>query len=213
MKRPSLTAWVALLALLVPVAVYIAVFGMQVSRDHQRWAEFGSFLSGVYGPLVALATLAVLAMQVRLQRQMNEHEVDRAHIEQSRADIEFYLLRLTDSLQVKLLTGNTVREVLHHQFQPSAIAELDSQHLQALAKQVDLQVPHVLALLHGIFPVLAGMANRGDHVYRVNLNSALQKMIAMLGFEICVALENFHHCRTEGRVPVPYHFSPLLRSE
>lgn len=211
MKRVSVTTAVVLLVLVAPVAIYTAVFGVYISRDHQRWSEFGSFLSGVYGPIAALATLGVLVMQVKLQRQMNQHEFDRAHIEQARADIEFYLLRLAESLQAQLSTGNTVREVLHHQFQPSATPELDSQRLQALAKEVDGQVPRVLALMFGIYPILAGLASGGETMYQLNMTSALQKMVAMLGFETCVALENFHRCRTEGRSQVPYQFSPLLR--
>ena len=38
---------------------------------------------------------------------------------------------------------------------------------------------------------------------------ASPKIIVMPGFETCAALESFHRARTEGRIAVPYEFSPL----
>lgn len=201
-----------LVLLIAPVVAYVAVFGVRITAEHQRWSEFGSFMSGVYGPMVALVTLAVLGMQMRLQRQMNEHEFDQSYIEQSRADIEFYVAQLAGSLQTNLSTGNTVREVLRHQFQPNEVPELDSQRLRDVAKLLDDEAPNVLALTHGIYPILAGLGSSEKGAFQLNLKSALQKMVAMLGFEMCVALENYQRCRSEGSERMSYRFSRLLRT-
>lgn len=198
-------------AFVAPLAAYVFTFGWHLTDNHQRWSEFGSFVAGIYAPIVALATLLVLLMQVALQRAINTHQFDQAHIQQARADIEFYVIRLAETMGNRLAVGNTVRELLHAQFQPSTGEELDSPQLKLLAHQIDQEAPRVMGLLFGILPVLVGLRSTKDKTFEMNHTSALQKMIAMLSFETCVALENYHRARTEGRAGSPYHFSPLLR--
>lgn len=158
-----------------PVFVYAMTFGWHLSDSHQRWSEFGSFIAGVYAPIVAIATLAVLLMQVVLQRAVNTHQFDQAHIQQARADMEFYVVRLAEALDSKLAVGNTVREILHAHFQPSTRGELGSPRLRLLATKVDREAPRIMGLLFGIFPVLIGLRSARDKTFEMNHTSALQK--------------------------------------
>jgi hypothetical protein len=193
-----------------PVFVYVLTFGRELSANHGRWAEFGSALAGIYAPIVALSTLAVLFVQVKLQAQVNDHQYVQAHFQQARTDIEFYSLQLADALEKKLLSGQNVRDVLHRNFQPAALAELDKEPLRQLAANIDANAPSSLGLWFAVYPILAGLsAGKGVH-FEMTLSSSINKLIAMLGFETCVALDNYHRTRTEGRLSVNYVFSPLL---
>ena len=209
-RAQNVIRFLVVVALLAPLGVYLLTFGWELSADHSRWAEFGSAMAGIYTPMLALLTLSVLVFQVRLQQQMHDHDQTKAYIEQARADIEFYVGRLELLVPTKISTGNTVREILHHHFQPDNADTLDSTSLQALAKQLNREVPQLLALLSAVQAVLAGLDASQEAPYRLNYTSARQKLIALLSFETCVALEHYHRSITQGRVRGKYVFSPLL---
>lgn len=203
--------------LLLPPAFYIYTFGWHLATEHVRWGEFGSAMSGIYSPLTAVATLVVLAMQVllqrrqtELQRKMGEHEVDQAFILQARADLEFYVLQLHSALATKTVYGNSVRELLLDQFQPNSFELLAQDSLKRLAEQIDRAEHRCIALWSAVYPLLVGLAaGRGPH-FENNANGAMQKLVGILGFDVCVALDNFHFVRTLGTLKGRHRFSPLL---
>lgn len=202
--------WFFVAAYGAPLAIYLATFGTVLSSDHQRWAEFGSAMSGIYAPIVAMTTLAVLLAQVGLQKQINDHSYNQAHFAQARADIEFYAIQLAGKLDQISLPGQTFRSVLHSNFQPRTTAELDTDALRTLAANIDSTLPGVMGMWFGIYPILASLATSDEAAFRMTLNSSMQKLSALLSFETCVALDNYHRARTEGRLSVIYRFSPLL---
>lgn len=203
--------WFLLAAYGAPVLIYVATFGTALSSDHQRWAEFGSAMAGIYAPIVALTTLAVLLAQVGLQKQINDHSYNQAHFQQARADIEFYAIQLAGKLDQVALPGQTFRAVLHSNLEPGTVAELDADSLRTLAANIDALIPGVMGMWFGIYPIFSGLAASDESTYRMTLNSSMQKLIALLSFETCVALDNYHRVRTEGRLAVVYRFSPLLQ--
>lgn len=196
----------------VPLVIYVTTFGFSLSAEHTRWGEFGSAMAGIYAPIVALTTLAVLLAQVRIQSQLNDHEFRQSHIAQARADIEFYALELSRKLNGVAMPGASYREVLHRNFQPASAAALDDENLKTLAANISSLEPSLLGMWVGIYPILEGLAAASSqHVtFRMALNSSLQKLVALLSFETCVALDNFYRTRTEGKVNVKYRFSPIL---
>jgi len=196
-----------------PVFVYLYVFGTEISTIHTRWAEFGSAIGGIYSPLIALLTLGVLAQQVRLQAQMNAHESDQAYLQQAKEDIEFYCSQISQVVNNSALPGKTLRAVLHENFEPQSVTELDSQKLRELAANIHANAPSTYDIWAAIYPILAGLEAGDTHTYGRVLGSATQKLIALLSFETCVALDNFHRTRNEGRVKTNYVFSPLLRAK
>ncbi|MBC2731095.1 hypothetical protein [Thiobacillus sp.] len=209
-KRTALGIGILLLLYALPLVVYIYTFGTELTNSHTRWAEFGSALSGIYAPIVAITTLVVLFAQVMLQKQINEHQYVQSHIEQARADLEFYCVQLAEALDQTLLPGQTVRQVLHQNFQPSSLAALDDDSLRALASNIHANAPTALALWFAIYPILAGLIAGKSAPFEMTLHSSVAKLIAMLSFETCIALDNYHRTRTEGRMSTPYRFSPLL---
>lgn len=199
--------------LLAPILVYVWTFGTSISSNHSRWGEMGSAMSGIYSPILALLALLVVYGQVKSQNRFNEHEIDQRLIEQGRSDIQYYLEQLDHVLQLRDPNGTTIREMLHQHFQPPSKAHLEAQALMQLGQSLNRQYPQPIALWGAIYPILAGLQAANRYPYTHNVTNTLQKIVAMTTFETGVALDNFHHCVTEGRVRLPYQFSPLLSEE
>lgn len=221
MKRTRLLAYLVLavtaVGFLGPLVLYAYTFGTYVTSDHQKWADFGSAMSGIYSPLLALVTLVVLGAQVSLQRrqtalqqQINDHEHDQAYLVQGRSDIEFYAARMAEALNSIALPGVSLRSHLHKHFQPATAQELDSPELRQLAANIHHLMPASFDLWAAIYPILMGMDAGKKTMFNLAYISSSQKLIALLGFESCVVLDNFHRARSEGRSKIKYVFSPLL---
>lgn len=214
MHRRALVARLLVVGVfLTPVFVYVCVFGTTLSSNHTRWAEFGSAIGGIYSPLLAMLALAVLLKQVVLQAHMNLHESDQAYLQQAREDIEFYSTQMVQVINGIALPGKTLRAVLHENFEPPSVEELDSQQLRQLAANIHALIPPAVDIWAAVYPILMGLDAGKTRMYNMTLVSSSQKLIALLSFETCVALDNFHRARTEGRAQVRYLFSPLLREK
>jgi hypothetical protein len=172
-------------------------------------------MAGIYAPIVALTTLVLLARQTRLQSQINNHQYDQAYIIQARADVNFYATKLAESLETHALPGVTNRQFLHQHFQPARLDDLDCKESRILAANFEFNTPQIFGMWSAIYPIIAGLESKEDSFFAMSLGSSQQRLIALLGFETCVCLENYYRVRTEGKLVVSYKFSPLLskRSE
>ncbi len=65
---------VCFLALTMPILFYIYRFGFGIWDEHSDWALMGSALGGLYTPILALLTLAVLVKQLQIQSQSRNYE-------------------------------------------------------------------------------------------------------------------------------------------
>ena len=198
------------LVLLCPLIVYTSVFGFTISTNHSRCGEMGSAMSGIYSPILALLALFVVYGQLQSQNRFQEHEIDQRYVEQNRAYIHFYLEQLDRALQVRDPNGATLRPMLHDCFlfdDPELFS--DPRRIQ-LAQGINRQYPQLLGVWCAIYPVWVGLDSQKRFPYLHNAATALQKMIAVASFETCVALDQYHRTVTEGRVKLPYQFSPLL---
>jgi hypothetical protein len=214
MKRSALLATlIGIAAVLAPVIVYTYTFGANISNNHARWAEFGSAIGGIYSPILAMLTLAVLVWQVALQRQMNIYEYDQAYLQQARSDIEFYSNQLVNIIGSTVLPGKTLRDLLHENFQPTDAAELDSIKLKELSASTHHLIPASFDVWAAVYPTLMGLEAGKTRMYNLTLSASQQKLIALLSFETCVTLDNFHRARSEGRSKVEYMFSPILAKD
>jgi hypothetical protein len=213
-NRLALLATLLVLGIvLAPLILYLKVFGTTLSTEHTRWAEFGSAIGGIYAPVAALLTLVVLLVQVTLQKQFNRHEYQHAFLEQARTDIEFYSVQMASVMNSIALPGKTLRAVLHENFQVSNVEELDSVPLRQLAANIHALIPQSFDIWGATYPILVGLAAAKGQMFNLTHGSSIQKLVALLSFETCVALDNFHRTRTEGRVSVEYNFSPLLSKQ
>jgi hypothetical protein len=103
--------------------------------------------------------------------------------------------------------------MLHSKFQPQSVADLDAPSLRSLAANIDANAPTALGLWFAMYPILAGLAAGHGKNFEMTFASSIQKLIAILGFETCVALDNYHRTRSEGKLAVEYKFSPLLTAK
>ena len=200
----------ALCAYAAPLVVYGLIFGPGLSDSHARWAEFGSAMAGIYAPIVALMTLAVLIRQTKLQGEINDHQYRQAYVAQARADIDFYAVNLAEAMKLHALPGVTIRAYLHQHFQPPELQRHDTKEAQHFALALDGNSPQVMGMWAAVYPIIAGLENGKRPAYDLTLASSLQRLIAVLSFETCVCLDNYHRARCGGQLKVPYKFSPLL---
>lgn len=200
------------LAYLLPLAIYATVYGFDLSRDHTRWGEFGSAMAGIYAPIVALSSLSVMLAQVRSQSQFNDHELRQSYIIQSKSDIEFYAVKLCEKLSKSFNPGISLREKLCQNFQPVDPKKLKHDDIKVLANHIYSLDPGIFSMWAGIYPILHGLIKVSDDniIFEMTLNSSIMKIISLLDYETCVALDNFHHVRTQGSINIKYQFSSIL---
>jgi len=226
MKRPStrraavrrLLTLISGGALLTPIGVYIFKFGITISNDHERWAEMGAAFGGIYAPIFSFFALLVLISQARMQNtqtrmqhEMNIYQHDQAYIEEARKDVEFYLEQLDREL-TKEAIGEALRGALQSGFARADMETLHSEQARSVAEELNRRFPKILSLWSAIYPLFAGLSVVDRYPYQHNFLAAKQKATVILTFETCVALDNYAHCVSEGRLGFPYQFSPVLAS-
>lgn len=201
------TRCVLVLAFLAPMFIYVRTFGADISSSHARWAEMGSAMSGIYGPILAILTVLLLTVQLRLQQQTNKHVFDQAHIQQADANVAFYLERLEKSLNSLDASGTRKGTVLESMFKYPTLEQLRTHSHSATV--LNYEDSEVFAAWSAFQTVITGLGAVKEHSYELSLTSAKQRAIVVLSYGMCVTLDNYSWCLNEGRSNVPYLFSPL----
>jgi len=203
--------------LVAPVAMYIRFFGFEISPRHSVWAEMGSAMSGIYGPILSVLTLYLLITQVRLQAQTARlehattmHMYDQSYIQDARVDIEFYLARLSELLNAETNRSAVLREALLSRFAKAPVELLQTESVKANAAMIDRDYPQLQASWRAFNTILKGLEAEVRLPYELQLTSAQQKAIAVLSYPVCAALDNYLHCRTGGGLNYPYMFRTTL---
>ncbi|HAF02126.1 MAG TPA: hypothetical protein DCG63_12660 [Methylophilaceae bacterium] len=211
-KIASVIFWTALfLVFISPIFLYIYTFGWHITNDHQRWGEMGSAFSGIYTPLLSILTLVVLVVQIRIQSSQATYEHDRAYISEARADVEYYLNLLNYELDKTVKDQVTVRQFLLEAFAyVEDIDTLKAAERLKIAQEFNRKLPLVSGIWGAFYPLLQGLGANVHYPYEHNFSAAKQKAIATTSFALCVALDNYYWCLSEGRVNFHYQYSPLL---
>jgi hypothetical protein len=196
--------------LVAPIIVYRQMFGAHLSTNVTDWTNFGTAMGGIYGPLLTVLTLFVLTLQVRLQAESGKHVMDQSHIQQANSDIVFYLGRLEAAVKVGHIDG--IHSIGQYFIETFAHTSLDRlREIHAVAMILNHEHPQLYSSWSAYQSIVAGLQVVKENPYKVTLSSAQQRASAVLSFEMCVALDNFAWCLSEGRLEGPYLFSPLLR--
>ena len=211
-RRSKIIGAAAFGLLAAPICVYIYVFGWHISDNHARWAEMGSAMSGLFTPILSLLTLGVLAAQVRLQGEMNKHAFDQAYVEEARSDVHYYLSQLVSELAAEFDNGSVLRAELVSSFAYASVVKLRDPECTRIARALDRKFPRVISLWGAFYPVLEGLRVNSHPPYEHNFGAAKQKAIALLSFEVCIALDNLVWCASEGQLRRNYQFSSSLPS-
>jgi hypothetical protein len=196
--------------LIAPIAVYIYKFGFHVTSDHARWSEMGSAMSGLYGPILAWFAFGVVMVQARMQADSNKHAYDQAYIQNAREDVNFYITRLEEVLDKPTSNERTPRDILISSFAFASIEQLSSDELKPLCRAMNLEIPQLQASWSAIYSIYEGLRCNEEQPYSLQFTSAKQKAIVLLSYPVCVALDHYVYCVSEGRLRHYYNFSRIL---
>lgn len=192
--------------------MYVGTFGIQISSDHVRWAEMGSAMSGIYGPILTILTISLLIYQLFLQGETNKHIYDQAYLQQADTNVAFYLDRLEKALKSIDADGKRSGELLESAFKDARkLAELRTQPAVATANYLNRKFPEIFAAWSAFQAIIKGLEAGEEHSYRLSLTSGKQRAIVVLSYGMCVTLDNYSWCLNEERTDVPYLFSALFR--
>lgn len=186
--------------LLIPVGVYLWKFGWEVTADHQRWSEFGSAMGGIYTPVLALLTLAMLIVQLQMQGRLNAHTFDSAWVQDARADLNFYYGHLLEQLDSKIGEDLTVKAALVKGLAYLQSSALTQPPAEQAAQAISQLAPRIEAIWQGVNSVVAGLKAHDSPPFKTARSSAKSKAVALFGFETCVALDNLCWVRSKGKL-------------
>lgn len=80
-EHKFLSVMVALITtfiLAIPLILYITKFNASLSTDPNKWAAFGTYVGGVYGPIATIISIAVLILTVVEINQSNKISIAEA---------------------------------------------------------------------------------------------------------------------------------------
>lgn len=207
----------AIAALAIPIVFYIYTFGIYISHVHTVWAEMGSAMSGIYGPLLAFLALGVLFVQLLLQREATKlqqettkHMYDQTHIQAANDQIAFYLGKLDVAcVAVDPFTGVTVGRRLDAEFGFPPDQDMRDPAAAVAARRFHEQHPQVFSAWMAYQSVVGGWQAVDGQPYKVTLSSAVDKANVTLSLAVCRALDHGVWCWSEGNLSGPYLFGRM----
>ncbi|MFC0133580.1 hypothetical protein [Massilia eurypsychrophila] len=136
---------------------------------------------------------------------------DHARLMNTRTDVEFYLVRLVEVLDVDLPGMQTPRFILRSRFSNVTLEQLSSDELRETANYLEAKAPQLFAMWGAYYSALAGVRDVDDFDKQLQYISATDKAIAMLSFETCVQMDQFYFCWAKGAFRANYLFSRMLK--
>lgn len=178
-----------------PIIIYILNFGFHLTQDHQRWAEFGTFIAGIYAPVLSLITLIVLVFQYRMQNRMNEYQVEQTTINRLLNDNTQFLESPCRSLaSAPFNRTNTAEEFLNEKFFFLAPEDLTTQDSYKTALKLYLTDPKLSECWMAINSNLKTFDMIEGRNYRTAFVSEQLRVQATLSHGTCASLDNFLKC-------------------
>jgi len=192
--------------LLLPLASYIYKFGYCIWEKPEGWSNFGTAMSGIYSPIIAFLAFIIIVAQVIAQSKMNKHQHDQAYISQNLSDLNFYIDLLDKELDKRTENNLTVREELQSVFGYLENEAINEENVKTFAKEFNLKYKKVFDYWGAIYPLLMSLGSQKEYPYEHNFVGSKQRIISVLSFLTCVALDQFHSCITENRTVKEYYF-------
>jgi len=192
--------------LLLPISLYIYQFGISISTEHSRWSEFGSILSGIYSPLIALVALLILAIQLLIQRAMSKHQHDQAFITSAREDINFYIGKL-EAYLAKEKDGTSIKEYIDTHFRFLYPVELANQEVIEHIQSFNKEHQYIFDIWLAIYPILKGLETSESYPYEHNFEAAKLRVSSCLSFGTCVAIDNIYYVISKNTANGKYYYT------
>jgi hypothetical protein len=115
-----------LISLVVAIWVYRLKFGGVLSDNSSDWSNFGSYMGGIFGPLVSFVTLLAVLKTVYLQRELldaQSSEFDRMNVVQQK------------TFDAQIIQNSSIAEDANRK----RVADFQNTVLQLLNQQISLQ--------------------------------------------------------------------------
>lgn len=195
--RARVLGLTTLIILISPVIFYVLTFGGEISTSHARWAEMGTFFGGIYTPITAIVTiftLLVLVVQVKSQLEFNKHSFDHAYLSNARSQLHFYIEQLDNALKKHESISNTpLSHALITMFGSRTHEQLRSDISKVNYRRIGMTDTRISGLWGGIYTIFAGLKNQDEEHYALEFSSAKYRCIAIFGYDVCDALDNYHY--------------------
>jgi hypothetical protein len=169
-------------------------FNSGIISDHTKWAEFGTYISGVYSPFISLLAFFILIGQFKSQQSMDKHQRDQNYIGLSLNDFSFYLDRMElyiDKMNDKdpnfennlglISQGISIESFREEDFKTKSIVFVTLHR-----KLHDLWVCTI--------PIYRGLGAVNEVPYQSAYRSVQLKAIAVLSLRVCQTLEAINYC-------------------
>jgi hypothetical protein len=175
------------LLMIAPVAVYIFKFASGSLGTHLQFGEFGSFLSGVYAPIVGLLTLVILFLQIRAQDSMNAY-----HIQLNGVNTHFQMVQVVLADLQKMLNPNDEVGLKFQDdllFVTSNASTENHREVNLRFERIYQNCPRLYELWQSYYFAIDGIIGSNDRSLEEPI--AVQLALGSLSYPICHALDRF----------------------
>ncbi len=170
--------------LLFPILLYLFQFGFSLSKDREIWSQFGSYVSGIYGPFLSLLTLYLLYEQNRAQLKINNYQREHNDANQLRADAEFHLKIVNEILSEKNLSKpESIKSALNYFGRNDNLnsEEIYTENRQNSANYITTHSPRLFHAWFGYCASLKGLKTYIDSSFEHHYTSVKKLPISLLG--------------------------------
>lgn len=186
--------------LLSPIIIYLCQFGFGLWDDHSRWAELGSFFSGIYSPIIAIFALIILAGQSISQNKMNKLHHDNTFLSRKKEELKYYVDKLESYLIEKSENGLTIKAQLINSFHSLDRPQLES-YKNDSSELVNNHYPKILNIWIAIYPILKSMQSNNELTYKDTYTGAVLLIQTILSPQACVTLDKMLYCNYDKIFP------------
>lgn len=211
---------IALIIIVSPVAIYTASFGFHLSPNHERWAEFGAFLQGIYSPLFAILTILVLSaqavlllrqnkiqeMQTIIQNQVSKLQHDQSFLRDAREDVIFYVDVALKGLETPFTDTKSYMDEVKNWFSNLDKVQLDTPLIKQVADNLHHNNQRPIDAWVAIYPIMTALKSQDDQFYQKAYERFRQYMITRLSMEACVAMDKYYCSWSSDQIKGDYIF-------
>lgn len=173
-----------LVVLVIPIFFYAYNFDFSLSKDSDDWADFGSYIGGVYAPILSVLTLMVLLTQIYIQ--FEQHQQSQAqHQEQL---ITEYIYELNDTLQKAYNEECRVKDFLILWFRDKS-----SEDIQAIDREEVMIFNQNFHKVYSMWSGLLGLLNGLSNNKMANIAIVKNRVVAHLDPQMCRILDKYHY--------------------
>tara|TARA_R100001230_G_scaffold25535_1_gene20883 strand:- start:7121 stop:7771 length:651 start_codon:yes stop_codon:yes gene_type:complete len=198
--------------LIAPVWIYIGHFSFEISSDHKRWGEMGSAMGGIYTPIIAFATLLVLAMQLILQRNMLERERIKDLIAERTSDFYQNINKIERILGANETLAKTMQSTGLSNYFGRSKALLKSPEYKEAAKAQYISTPALLDAWTGMYMSFIGLEDSEELLLQQLHKKLTYSAIAALSFPVASALDSYHFAARSTPSNFVYIFNEELNT-